>query len=164
MDKTIHASMQLPKRGPAVAGLHILVDGIGVGVIDLQSERRPLVLGRDTDCDIQIDDNRISRHHCELQPAVRNQWVIIDHASSNGTLIGWFGDAGPFMRVSWEILTLGCQIHFGPVVLRPLDAAGHASIAARSPSEFLRAHGALSTPARTSGHKIVHWRRREPVK
>jgi hypothetical protein len=53
------------------------------------SSQRSLVLGREEDCDIVIDEklyNGVSRHHAKLQPA-GNGWQICDLNSTNGTYV-----------------------------------------------------------------------------
>ena len=48
-----------------------------------------LVVGRDVECDVCVDDPRISRLHCLIERNGRD-WVAVDLDSRNGTLIsGW---------------------------------------------------------------------------
>ncbi len=47
-------------------------------------DERPLVLGRSNDVDLQIADQRLSRHHCRVE-LVGKKLVITDLGSSNGT-------------------------------------------------------------------------------
>jgi predicted component of type VI protein secretion system len=45
----------------------------------------PLIIGRAADCDIQIRDIRLSRHHCRLEPTRGGAWTVVDLGSRNGT-------------------------------------------------------------------------------
>src|SRR4051812_46641480 len=45
---------------------------------------RPLILGRSPDVDLQIADQRLSRHHCKLE-LQGQKLVVTDLGSSNGT-------------------------------------------------------------------------------
>jgi tRNA A-37 threonylcarbamoyl transferase component Bud32 len=47
-------------------------------------EERPLVLGRAPDVDVQIADQRLSRHHCRVE-LVGDRLMVTDLGSSNGT-------------------------------------------------------------------------------
>ncbi|MGE3806256.1 MAG: diguanylate cyclase [Gemmataceae bacterium] len=46
----------------------------------------PLVLGRDDDCDLRIDDPSVSRRHARLQPGLDGYYAI-DLKSTNGTYV-----------------------------------------------------------------------------
>lgn len=50
--------------------------------------REPIVLGRSEDCDVKLDDDRISRQHCRLSPSDEGGWTIEDLGSQTGTLLG----------------------------------------------------------------------------
>jgi pSer/pThr/pTyr-binding forkhead associated (FHA) protein len=65
----------------------------------------PTIIGRARDADISIDDQRLSRHHCRLEPGT-DGWSIIDLNSTNGTLV-----AGE--RVSFQPLVDGEEILIG---------------------------------------------------
>jgi transcriptional regulator with GAF, ATPase, and Fis domain len=49
---------------------------------------RPVVLGRAEDCDVVLDDRRISRHHCRLAPSGHDGWTLEDLGSQTGTFVG----------------------------------------------------------------------------
>ena len=71
------------ERGPAY--LTVIVDNKEV-------QRRPITgavtLGRSLDCDVWLDDPRLSRTHCRLEPALQGDgWVVIDLGSRNGTFV-----------------------------------------------------------------------------
>jgi hypothetical protein len=66
----------------------LLKDAQGSNSYPLSSQRS-LVLGREDDCDIVIDEklyNGVSRHHAKLQQA-GNSWQICDLNSANGTYV-----------------------------------------------------------------------------
>jgi diguanylate cyclase (GGDEF)-like protein len=46
----------------------------------------PLVLGRDNNCDIQLDDQSVSRRHACLQPGLDGHYAV-DLQSTNGTYV-----------------------------------------------------------------------------
>ena len=59
----------------------VLVDGQRVRITD-----RPIVLGRQPDCDIVLDDSNVSRRHAEI--VVRDgEIVLTDLGSTNGTKV-----------------------------------------------------------------------------
>jgi FHA domain len=47
----------------------------------------PLVIGRDAQCDIPIQDLKISRRHCVIEPAGPGGWRVRDLDSGNGTRV-----------------------------------------------------------------------------
>ena len=53
----------------------------------LLPEGRETVVGRDEDCDVVLDDDRVSRRHAVLVPD-GSSWSITDAGSKNGTFIG----------------------------------------------------------------------------
>jgi diguanylate cyclase (GGDEF)-like protein len=46
----------------------------------------PIVLGRDDDCDLRIDDPSVSRRHAKVQPGIDGHYAI-DLKSTNGTYV-----------------------------------------------------------------------------
>lgn len=48
--------------------------------------RRPLVIGRETDCDITVDSPVVSRHHARIEPG-GNGYVISDAGATNGLFV-----------------------------------------------------------------------------
>jgi hypothetical protein len=53
----------------------------------LLPEGRETVLGRDSVCDVVVDDDRVSRRHAVLSPSGFG-WSVADAGSKNGTLVG----------------------------------------------------------------------------
>jgi diguanylate cyclase (GGDEF)-like protein len=89
MDNITETLVAVPKRVVAAAGnaclVHIYPTGPGMG------RRYPLgnarvVIGRESDCDIPIDDQSVSRRHACIQPA-EDGYTVFDLQSTNGTYI-----------------------------------------------------------------------------
>lgn len=66
-----------PKNGPA--RLYPLPPEVVAG-------RRPLLIGREADNDLVLEDTRVSRHHARLENS-DTQWRVTDLGSSNGTYL-----------------------------------------------------------------------------
>ncbi len=47
---------------------------------------QPFVIGRSEDCDIQLDDSKVSRRHVRIRTS-KGRWIAEDLGSRNGTLI-----------------------------------------------------------------------------
>lgn len=78
-----------------------------------------LVIGRDVECDVRVDDPKISRVHCLIQREGRD-WVAVDLDSHNGTLVsGW-----PLTR---QTLKHGDVLEIGAATLQFLVAAEEAA-------------------------------------
>jgi len=57
-------------------------------VFKLEPSKRTYTIGRDRSCDITINNEYISRYHCELiYDEIENTWKIRDNNSLNGTVI-----------------------------------------------------------------------------
>jgi hypothetical protein len=69
-----------------------------------------VVLGRDSSCDIAIDDANISRRHAQLARDVAGTWKLIDLGSTNGTQLNG-------RPVTTALLRDGDQITVGITVL-----------------------------------------------
>jgi len=86
MNRMVRGSDAAPspsERGPAY--LTVVVD-------DKEIQRRPITgavtLGRSLDCDVWLDDPRLSRTHCRLEPALEGDgWAVVDLGSRNGTFV-----------------------------------------------------------------------------
>ncbi len=63
-------------------------------------------IGRDSDCQIKIDHNAVSRHHALLEQRGHN-WLLSDQASTNG--LWWQG-----RRIRQLLLSDGDNVRFGP--------------------------------------------------
>ncbi|HYF14694.1 MAG TPA: FHA domain-containing protein [Phycisphaerales bacterium] len=50
--------------------------------------KRTMVVGRDQACPIQLTDGKVSRQHVQIRfDAAKNQHVVLDMKSANGTLV-----------------------------------------------------------------------------
>ena len=67
-------------------------------------EEVPFVIGREHDCDLVLDDARVSRHHAQIEVLDDGRVILRDLGSSNGTFVGeeridggvWFDVPGAF--------------------------------------------------------------------
>lgn len=59
---------------------------------------RPMVLGRQSTCDVVLPDSMISRQHIKLEPEGES-WMVEDQGSSHGTFLR----GKPVTRSRWEI-------------------------------------------------------------
>jgi hypothetical protein len=81
-----------PGRFAVVATLRQSAGGVGAGSLVLPSgERislgdRPIIIGRQSDCHVTLNDQNVSRRHAEIRPG-RGAYVIRDLGSTNGTLV-----------------------------------------------------------------------------
>ena len=72
-------------------------------------DRDEVVLGRGSDCDIQVDRDSVSRRHCRI---VRNEsqgWIVEDLGSTNGSYV----NDGPIQQASLrdgDLLKIGAAI------------------------------------------------------
>ena len=65
--------------------VHIFPPGLSLGTrYDLKDQ--PVLLGRDINCDICVDDPSVSRHHARFQPD-GDGYTLIDLQSTNGTWV-----------------------------------------------------------------------------
>jgi pSer/pThr/pTyr-binding forkhead associated (FHA) protein len=86
MNRMVRGSDAAPppsERGPAY--LTVIVD-------DKEVQRKPIAaavtLGRSLDCDLWLDDPRLSRTHCRVEPALEGDgWAVVDLGSRNGTFV-----------------------------------------------------------------------------
>ncbi len=64
-----------------------------------------IVLGRDPDSDIVIDDERASRVHAQVRPSARG-WIVEDVGSTNGTRVNGFRMTAQLL-VDGDVVTIG---------------------------------------------------------
>jgi len=74
---------------------------------DIELSQGKYILGRSEEADIKIDDRSVSRKHAEIL-VLKNQVVIVDLSSSNGTFIN--GE-----RISMKEVQPGETVRFGQV-------------------------------------------------
>ena len=58
------------------------------GGIQVELPDRPCVIGRSPDCDVVVDDPRVSAHHLRVEPLPGGLWRVADLSSRNGTYAG----------------------------------------------------------------------------
>jgi serine phosphatase RsbU (regulator of sigma subunit) len=70
---------------------------------------RSLVIGRGPECDLVLPDGRASRRHCTIE--LRSDTpVLIDHDSTNGTLIGGSRINQPFELPEGVVFSVGAHV------------------------------------------------------
>ena len=102
-----------------------------------------IVLGRDDDCDVVVDDPNVSRRHLSLAPRADGSVALLDLGSSNGTFLNG-------SRIESAVLDGNEQIQVGGTVLvsSRTDPAGR-----RGVTEIGSLAGALQTPSAV--HRLV---------
>src|SRR4051794_37407310 len=75
-------------------------------------EESDYVVGRDADCNLQIDDERVSRRHALLR-ATEGAWSVADLRSKNGTQVD-----GATARTDGQGLQSVSWISFGGILAR----------------------------------------------
>src|SRR5262245_48751132 len=60
----------------------------------------PVVIGRAEDCDVQIPDGRLSRHHCRIFRSNDGAWQVEDLGSLGGTRVDGVAITQPARRKS----------------------------------------------------------------
>ena len=75
----------------------------------------PVVLGRQADCDLVLQDDQASRRHAQVEPGPHG-FVLVDLGSTNGTLLNGQPIAGP------ASLEPGDRILVGDTVVRFIGA------------------------------------------
>lgn len=86
--------------------------GIGAGSLVLPSgERVPLgehvtTVGRLPECTISINDTNVSRNHADIRTGT-NAYVVVDHGSTNGTLINGVRIVGEQRLNDGDIISFG---------------------------------------------------------
>jgi diguanylate cyclase (GGDEF)-like protein len=89
MEKLTETLVTVPKR-PATSNraaclVHIYPTGVGMGTRYMLGDA-PLIIGRDADCDLKIDDPSVSRRHARIQPGLDGHYAV-DLQSTNGTFV-----------------------------------------------------------------------------
>lgn len=83
----------------------------GPVVVHRLAEGRDHLIGRGTDCDVQVVDDRVSRRHARLSPRAGGAWHVCDLGSKNGLLVE--GE-----RVEELVLSTPAWISLGGVAAR----------------------------------------------
>jgi hypothetical protein len=64
-----------------------------------------IILGRDSESDIVIDDDKASRQHAQVRPSPRG-WIVEDLGSTNGTRVNGFRTAAQLL-IDGDHVTIG---------------------------------------------------------
>lgn len=91
--------------------------------LDRRVLERPITIGRGADCDVVVADQKLSRHHCRIEPE-NDSWVVVDLNSRNGTFIARDRVQKHTLRSGDMIAVADVRISFhgGPFVpARPID-------------------------------------------
>ena len=91
-----------------------------------QIGEKGLMIGRDSECAIHVNDNSVSRRHAAIELRPNGEYQVIDLASSNGTFVN-------DNRVGTATLKDGCYLRVGNCMFRFLaggniEAAYHEEI------------------------------------
>jgi hypothetical protein len=114
--------------------------------VDIDPAHASLTIGREADSDVQLADEKVSRHHAVIETDASGQVVLRDLGSRNGTFVDGARLSGS------RVLTGGEHVRFGDQELR-VDAGAPAAPAAThsAPSAGPSGHAARS-PAPGAGH------------
>lgn len=66
----------------------------------------PITLGRDSSCDITVNDIAASRKHAEFRTNPQGQWIVTDLGSTNGTMVNGETIATQPLYVG-DVITIG---------------------------------------------------------
>ena len=100
-------------RWPVSKGICVRLSENTVGAEKNPVFTRAFTIGRQSDCDLRFQDDRVSRHHAEIYPTTAG-WAIRDLGSANGTLLAGMA-IDRTMPISGKTeIQLGCN---GPTFL-----------------------------------------------
>lgn len=110
-------------------------------------DRGSYVVGRGDDCDIVLPSDLVSRTHARLVTGQRNDLVVADLESSNGTFVNGARIVGEITVFVGEILILGdivCRVHaMAPPELLQSSGMLAGSLTEVPPASVLRAIAVL---------------------
>src|SRR5579884_705414 len=114
---------------------------------------RPLVIGREADVDVRLNDGRASRHHARVSPSPAGA-VVEDLGSANGTFVNHNQlvaparlDPGDDLQIGVSVIQLRtpAQVSARPSAVRPVPPALAAP--ERPPAYVQPAHAEAAAPA-----------------
>ncbi len=73
-----------------------------------------LLIGRSDECDITIDNSKVSREHCSITELTENEFLVVDLDSTNGT---WY-EGG---EITEQEISLDEKIQVGNYLLKITD-------------------------------------------
>jgi len=76
--------------------------------------RQCFLVGRGSECDVQIDDESVSRRHAEIERLSGGRLHVTDRRSTNGTFI--LAD-GEWREIRQQMVTPADRVRFGTLVL-----------------------------------------------
>ena len=150
------------------AGLRVLgaPDVVWLGALgSAHGSQRAWRIGRDSACDLHLEDLTVSSVHCELI-ATRSGYVVRDLGSKNGLRAGREGPLGRFQRVKQAVLRVDHYLRLGDVTLGVTDRDGRCTLFAHTERDFFRQacriYGSPDEAARAvgfSGSELAQLRR-----
>jgi adenylate cyclase len=114
----------VPKRRAAIEGVLKLKLKYRGGEVVRRREKDAVIVGRDPECGLVVDNDQVSRHHCTIER--RGDKFILTDTSSNGTYVTIQGEAEVLLQR--EELTLS---------KRGWIAFGQPKVAAKEAVEFI---------------------------
>src|SRR4051795_12658724 len=107
-----------------------------------------VVIGRDADCDVILDDDQVSRHHASISALPGGNALLVDLGSSNGTYVGGVRAQGPVELVGDE------RIRIGDAVIT-VRALGRTVIAAQALTLRIESGESMGREAVATGQDFV---------
>ncbi len=99
-----------PGKEPNKKACLVIIAGKGIGKTFFIKEKTTII-GRSAEADFQIDDDMVSRKHCEIIIQDNEKVKIIDKGSTNGTLVN-------FEKIQETELKDGDKIYLGEIVIK----------------------------------------------
>ncbi len=115
----------------------VVVDGPNTGR-ELVFAKSIVRIGSNEKNDLVLaEDNTVSRFHCEIRQ-VRDEYLLVDHASTNGTYVGKLRVREAFLYPNCEILVGNSLIRFVPLVeevpIHPIEDTHYGDIIGSAPA------------------------------
>ncbi|ACY18011.1 FHA domain-containing protein [Haliangium ochraceum] len=95
----------------------------------------PILIGRDSTCQLQLLDVTVSAIHCTLV-AAEGRYLLRDADSRNGLEVSHLSALDGFVQVSQVVLKPGLHLRLGTVQLAVLDQEGQCPLKARNLPDF----------------------------
>lgn len=102
-------SMELPHTGRQT-GCLVRIHPMDLDNNMIRLSQASMLIGRDPNCDLFLDDTSISRRHAEIRNT-DNGFVLVDHRSTNGTFVD-------DLRVTEQKLENGARVRFGSHIFK----------------------------------------------
>lgn len=107
LEQTHFAGTPLPPT--AMAWLIVVSTGDQFGTL-WRIGHKPFVIGRGTDCNLQVSERTVSRHHARIRAAVRDtgvQYTLYDLATANGTFVNGGRIASTHVLANHDVILIG---------------------------------------------------------